>query len=93
MKRSKLNKKANKTKSVNDLIKYKEQRNLIVKLNKNCKKEFLDNLEIKNIPHFSNKHSKCNSDILLIEEDELLLKIRKFLMYSIRIFSQSPRLS
>ena len=37
-KRSKLKNKANKTKSVDDLIKYKEQQNLVVKLNKNCKK-------------------------------------------------------
>ena len=48
MKRSKLKNKANKTKPVDDLIKYKKQRNLVVKLNKICKKEFFDNLEIKN---------------------------------------------
>ena len=54
---------------------------------KNCKKEFFDNLEIKNNSksfwdkcksHFSNKNSKDDSDILLIEKDE--------------IFSQSPTL-
>ena len=48
MKRSKLKNKANKIKSVYDLIKYKKQRNLVTKLNKNCKKEFFDNFEIKN---------------------------------------------
>ena len=48
MKRSQLKNKANKTKSINDLIKYKKQRNLVVKLNKNCKKEFFGNLETKN---------------------------------------------
>ena len=48
MKRSKVKNKANKTKSTDDLIKYNEQRNLVVKLNSNCKKEFFDNLEIKN---------------------------------------------
>ena len=67
-------------------IKYKKQRNLVVKLNKNCKKEFFDNLETKNNsksfwdkckPYFSNKHSKGDSDILLIEKDELLLKNKK----------------
>ena len=42
MKRSQL-----KNKSVDDLIKYKKQRNLVVKLTKNCKKEFFDNLETK----------------------------------------------
>ena len=63
MKRSQLKNKANKTKSVDDLIKYKKQRNLVVKLYKNCKKEFFDNLETKNNsksfwnkckPHLSN---------------------------------------
>ena len=39
MKRSQLKNKANKTKSEDDLIKCKkQQRNLVVKLNKNCKK-------------------------------------------------------
>ena len=38
MKRSQLKNKANKTKSEDDLIKYKKQRYLVVKLNKNCKK-------------------------------------------------------
>ena len=75
-----------KTKSVEDLIKNKKQRNLVVKLNKNCKKEFFNNLETKENsksfwnkckPYFSNKHSKGDSDILLIEKDELLLKNKK----------------
>ena len=52
MKRSQLKNKANKTKSVDDLIKYKKQRNLVVKLNKNCKKEFFDNLETKSNSKF-----------------------------------------
>ena len=86
VKSSQLKNKANKTKSVDDLIKYKKQRNLVVKLNKNCKKEFFDNLETKNNsksfwdkckPYFSNKHSKGDSDILLIEKTELLLKNKK----------------
>ena len=86
MKRSQLKNKANKTKSIDDLIKYKKQRNLVVKLNKNCKKEFFDNLETKNNsklfwdkckPYFSNKHSKGDSDKLLIQKDELLLNNKK----------------
>ena len=84
MKRSKLRNKANKTKSVDDLLKNKKQCNLVVKLNKNCKKEFFDNLEIKNNsksfwnkckPYFSNKQG--DFDILLIENNELLLKNKK----------------
>ena len=46
---------------------------MVVKLNKNCKKEFFDNLEIQNNsklfwdkckPYVSNKQSKDDSDIL-----------------------------
>ena len=48
MKHSKLKNEINKTKSVDDLIKHNKQRNLVVKLKKNFKKEFFDNLEIKN---------------------------------------------
>ena len=86
LKRSQLKSKGNKTNSVDDLIKYKKQRNLVVKLNKNCKKEFFDNLGTKNNsksfldkckPFFSNKHFKGDSDILLIENDELLIKNKK----------------
>ena len=86
MKLIQLKNKANKTKSVDDLIKYKKQRNLVVKLNKNCEKVFFDNLETKNNsksfwnkckPCFFNKHSKGDSDILLIEKNELLLKNKK----------------
>ena len=59
MKRSKLKNKANKTKSVDDLTKYKKQRNLVVKLNKNCKKGFFDNFEIKN--NSKSFWDKCNA--------------------------------
>ena len=71
---------------MNNVIKHKRQRILVVKLNKNCKKELFDNLEIKNKsksfwdkcqPYFSNHHCKSDSNILLIGKDELLLKNRK----------------
>ena len=86
MKRSQFKNRASKTKSVDDLIKCKKQRNLVVNLDKNCKNEFFDYLEIegnsksfwdKCKSYFSNKHSKGESDILLIEKDELLLKNKK----------------
>ena len=49
MKRFNLKDKANNSKSVDALIKYKKQQYLVIKLNKNCKKNlFLDNSEIKN---------------------------------------------
>ena len=75
----KLKNKANKTKSVDDIIKYKKQQKLVVKFNKNCGKGFFGNSEIKKISklfsnkckaYFSNKQSKGSSDILLIEKDE-----------------------
>ena len=59
---------------------------MVVKIKQDCKKEFFDNLETKNIlkpfldkckPYFSNKHSQGDSDILLTEKDELLLKGKK----------------
>ena len=43
MKSSKLKNKVNKTESVDDLIKYKKQRILVVKVNKNCKTGFFAN--------------------------------------------------
>ena len=67
------------------MIRYKKQ-NLLVKLCKNFKKEFFDNLEFKNNSksfmdkcklYFSNKHSKGDFDILLIGKDQLLLKNKK----------------
>ena len=59
------------------MIRYKKQ-NLLVKLCKNFKKEFFDNLEFKNNSksfmdkcklYLSNKHSKGDFDILLIGKD------------------------
>ena len=64
---------------------------MVVKLNKNCKKEFLDSLEIQNnLKSLWDKHFKHDSDILLIGKDELLLRNKKLLMFSIPVFSQSP---
>lgn len=69
MKRSQLKNKTMKSKSKNDVIEYKAQRNIVVKLNKRCKKDFFDNLQ-KNISkpfwsHFTNKHAKDDVDIHL----------------------------
>ena len=71
-----------KPKSKNDVIEYKKQHNLVLKLKKRCKKGFFDKLETKNNskpfwstskPNFSNKHAKRDVDILLIENDKILL--------------------
>ena len=85
MKRSRLKNKANKSQLPADLSKYKKQRNLVVTLNK-YKKEYFENLNVatnskpfwdKCKPYFSNKHAKGDSNIMLIEKDEILLKNKK----------------
>ena len=67
MKCSQLKIKAMKSKSKNDVIEYKKQHNLVLKLKKRCKKGFFDKLETKNNskqfwstfnPNFSNKQCK-----------------------------------
>ena len=72
MKCSQLKIKAMKFKSKNDVIKYKKQHNLVLKLKKHCKKGFYINVETKNNskpfwstskPYFSNKHAKSDADI------------------------------
>ena len=86
MKRSQLNNKANKSQLLANLSKYKKQRNLILKLNKKYKKQYFENLNVptnskpfcdKCQPYFSNMHEKGDSNIMLIEKDEILLKNKK----------------
>ena len=78
--------KANKSQLPAHLSKYKKQCNLVVKLNKKHKKEYFENLNVaanskpfwdKCKPYFSNKHTKGDSNIMLIEKVEILLKNRK----------------
>ena len=80
MKRSKLKNKANRTKLQNDIAKYKKLRNLVVKLNRDSKLRFFDNIEIsKNSkpfwneckPYFSNKHAHGDSKIILFEKEQI----------------------
>ena len=94
MKCTQLKIKAMKPKSKNDVIEYKKQHNLVVKLKKRCKKGFFDNLETKNKskpfwstskPYFSNEHAKGYADILLIENNKILLDNRKVA----NVFNQS----
>ena len=74
MKRSPLRNKANKSQLPAD------------KLNKKYKKEYFENLNVatnskpfwdKCKPYFSNKNAKGDSNIMLIEKDEILLKNKK----------------
>ena len=80
MKLSKLKNKANRTKLQNDIAKYKKLRNLVVKLNRDSKLRFFDNIEIsknskpfwnKCKPYFSNKHVHGDSKIILIEKEQI----------------------
>ena len=53
MKRSELKSKANITKQPKDISDYKKQRNLVVKLNKERKNEYFENLQtLKTLNHF-----------------------------------------
>ena len=110
MKRSRLKTKANKSQLPVDLSKCKKQRNLVVKLNKKHKKEYFENLNVatnskpfwnKCKLYFSNKHAKGDSEIMLIERYEILLKNKKItdvlssyfdsVTYSLDLFSWSTQ--
>ena len=81
MKRSQLKNKANKTKAYEDIIKYKKQRNYVVRLNKETKCKFFETLDTtinaKSFwncckPYFSNKSLKTNNSIMLVENNDIL---------------------
>ena len=82
MKRSKLKNKANKTKDPTDIKNYKKQRNYVVNLNKEAKLEYFSKYEsddnkpfwVRCKPYFTNKYSKADTDIILSENGELILK-------------------
>ena len=85
-KRSQLKNKANKTKDPKDILKYKKQRNYVVKLNNQSKQEHFDTLNTfldskpfwKSCrPYFSNKHSFGGSKIALNEGGEILTEKMK----------------
>ena len=80
MKRSKFKNKANRTKLQEDIAKYKKQRNLVVKLNRDSKLRYFHNIEVSknskpfwNVckPYFSNKHAHGDSKIILIENEKI----------------------
>ena len=82
MKRSKRKNKANKTKNPTDIRNYKKQRNYVVNLNKVAKFKYFSKYEFNDSkpfwvnckPYFTNKHSKADTDIMLNENGELVLK-------------------
>ena len=80
MKRSKLKNKANRTKLQEDIAKYKKQRNLVVKLNRDSKLRYFHNIETSknskpfwNVckPYFSNKYPHGDPKIILIENEKI----------------------
>ena len=86
MKRSRLRNKANKTRKAVDIFNYKKQRNLVVKTNNECKREYFDKLNVKTTtksfwktskPYFSNKHSHGGSKIMLTENDRIISENNK----------------
>ena len=90
MKRSQLKNKANKTQNTIDVSNYKKQRNDVVKLNNQCKKDHFDRLnpEKDSKPfwkscrlYFSNKHSFGESKIALRKNCKFLkiLRLQKLL--------------
>ena len=83
MKRSKLKNKDNKTKIPLDIMNSRKQSNYVTKLNKTTKLEYFNNLKLgkdnkpfweKCKPYFINKHNNTDTDIMLHENGELLLK-------------------
>ena len=86
MKRSALKGKASRTKQREDIIKYKKQRNLVVRLNRETKLHYFNNLETsknskplqdKCRPYFSNKHVHGASNKILIEKEEITTNTNK----------------
>ena len=52
MKRSQLKNKANKTRKAVDIFNYKKQRNSMVKINDECKREYFDKFNVKTITNY-----------------------------------------
>ena len=71
MKRSQLKNKANKTRNATDILNYKKQRNYVVKLNNQCKKDHFDRLNPEKIQNHSGKVVNHTFQI------NILLEIRK----------------
>ena len=81
MKRSRLKNKANKTKKSIDASSFKKQHNYLVNLNKQAKFEYFSSYNSTdskpfwvNCKPYSNKYSKADTDIVLNENGDLILK-------------------
>ena len=86
MNKIKLMNPANRGKDTKDINMYKQQRNLVVRLNKDSQFSYFRNLDIRKEskpsgnackPYFTNKHSIGNTRIMLAEKEELILTEKK----------------
>ena len=103
MTRSRLKNRANKSGKEEDLQAYKKQRNLVLKLNRKAKKNFLkscistnDKMKNKNFwklckPLFTEKGSQYNQNITLIEKKRSISENKKLQIFSTNILLISPR--
>ena len=103
MTRSRLKNRANKSGKEEDLQAYKKQRNLVLKLNRKAKKNFLkscistnDKMKNKNFwklckPFFAEKGSQYNQNITLIEKKRSISENKKLQIFSTNILLISPR--
>ena len=73
--------KANRTKQLEDITKYKKQRNLVVKLSRESKTQYFHNIHIsksskafwdKCKPYFSNKYAHDDSKNIFIEKENIV---------------------
>ena len=80
--RSKFKNWANKSKGTRDIKMYKQQHNLLVCLNKDSKYSYFSNLKIRKESkpfwnvynfYFTNKRSRGNTNIMLVEKQELII--------------------
>ena len=76
-----LKNKANKTKQLENITQYMKKRNLVVKLNRESKTQYFDNIQTyknskpfwnKSKPYFSNKHAHGVSKIILIKKERII---------------------
>ena len=86
MKRPKLENKAKRTKLPVDIVNNKKQRNSVFSLNGQAKYEYFNAVSNSKSsrpfwetckPYFLNKHARGDPKIMLIENDKMLLKMKK----------------
>ena len=80
-KHSQLKNKENRTKQLQDITKYKKYQNLVVKLGREIKTQYYDNIQTSKYskpfwdkcqPCFSNKHAHGDSEVILVEKENII---------------------